>query len=137
MKGIVQMLFALLMISSAFVLVAALSLRFNIIRNVNVQFDIDASQSTLLTLLSVTDKGVPGIEVVGESVVLKNSDAGFVKSSLEKLFPSKCYSLDAQSLKDPIAAKEKCTTPDRKATTRIPLPYDPNKLVETVTLAIQ
>lgn len=90
--------------------------------------------ATLLTLLTITNpQDKPLIEILGEKILWGTNDIQFVDSELNKLIPdqNKCYSLS--SLQTALIPAKSCS-PEFKSFTKIPLPYNPQQLVDTIIL---
>src|SRR2546428_4983373 len=125
---------AALILTGAF-LITILIPRYTIIRLVDLQYRLDSTQSTLLALLSVTDQNkIPLIEIIGENSLLTNGpNLQSVVNTLDKyIFTDKCYSLSNSS--SMLISPQSGCNPQFPAYAKIPLPYNPTKLVDTLKL---
>lgn len=145
MKGFIQFLFAAIIVVGGIILVTAFSIQYNIIRIVDLQYRYNSAQTTLMALLPVTDSNnTPFIQLIGEKISQElgnfqstnnNMNLSLLNQTLSNFTtPVYCYTLKS-STNVLIPANSGCN-PQYEAFTKIPLPYNPSKLVDSITLVI-
>ncbi len=142
MKGqFIEFTFIGIIFTMSFLLITVFSIQYNIVRNVDFQYRYDSAQTTLLSLLSVTGSGnIPNIQNISEKIFFQNNpwiDLNLTNSTLYNFaFDSAtgniCYLL--KSSNSTILLFPSNCNPQYSAYTKIPLPYNPNNLVDTLTL---
>ncbi|MFQ6055347.1 MAG: hypothetical protein ACE5J3_05120 [Methanosarcinales archaeon] len=108
-------------------------LRIHLIEVVDYRYEYDNSQLYLLTLLSKTYDGKPIYTQIADHLQTGEPDISFVKSELKRIVGDKCYKLFTPT---EIIAQSDCTPSKYTVQTKIVLPYNPNRLVETLTLVV-
>jgi hypothetical protein len=114
-------------------LLSSFFLRIHLIGTIEYRYEYDNSQLYLLTLLSKTHKNKKIRTQIADNLQIGNPDISFVKNELERIVRDRCYNLTT-SIKT--IAKSDCTPSKYTVKTKIVLPYNPNRLVDTLTLVI-
>lgn len=119
------------------ILIPVFFLKINIIKQVDIEYKYNNAQLTMLTLLSSTNNKKMISKTIAEYIQLQDKPKiDFLKDILDKQIESKCYviySIDTQ--KNIIKT---CDNPAKyKADNiKIPLPYNPQKLVGKLRLVM-
>ncbi|HKZ45430.1 MAG TPA: hypothetical protein VJ343_01875 [archaeon] len=114
-------------------------LKMHTIVTVERAYNYDNAQSYLLTLLSKTHGGDFVYNDISYSLQAKDPLViSYVKAELDKITDNKCYKLSsAINYTNNIAMKQGCTPVKYSAQAKIVLPYNPDRLTDTLTLVIE
>jgi len=108
-------------------------LKIHLVGIVDYRYEYDNSQLYLLTLLSKTYNDKPIYTQIANNLQTGSPSLTFVKSELEKIVGDRCYKLFTSAK---TIAQSACTPSKYTVQTKIVLPYNPDRLVETLTLVI-
>lgn len=138
MKGIAPIAIALIgvivIVGTVFMLILpAFMLRMHLVQIVNYRYEYDNSQLYLLVLLSKTYNDKPIYTQIAENLQTGEPNIGFVKSELERIVGDRCFKLSSSTK---TIAQSDCVPSKYTVQTKIVLPYDPNHLVDTLTLVV-
>jgi len=128
----------------AIIIIPAIALKIHIINLIQFENKYNTADLAMLALLSLKNEGKEMPQILADYVTSDiPSDISFVSTDLEKIIPSKCFSLTTGSLNTRaptrlISIKPYITdcSPDTSTKTKIPVPYNPEKLSETLELKI-
>lgn len=109
-------------------------LRMHMIETVTRVYEYDNTQSSLLTLLSKTHDGELVYPQISDNLQTGMPSVNFLKDELDTITGDKCYKL--LSSVGTIVIKEGCTPRKYSAQTKIVLPYNPDRLTETLKLVV-
>jgi hypothetical protein len=135
-QGLMDAIIGAVIFTLAVSVISVYSFQYSIRKSVDLQYQLDSSQSTLLALLSVTDSNnVPFIELLGNHIDFPSKDISALGGVLDKfVFQDKCYKL-SDATGTLLKNGNNCNF-QYKSSTKIPLPYntDPTKLVDWIEL---
>lgn len=137
MKGVAQILWALLIFTFVlvFVFTTVLAYRYRITVEVNFEYNYDNVQLALLTLLSSTHDGQQMGKLLSENAYQSQMDMKSVfQEKLDKLIDSKCYTLNVSDIV--IDGMNTDCTKQYAASAKIIYPYNPRNLTRDVILAV-
>jgi hypothetical protein len=134
MKGQIEAAIAWIIIPIAITLMALLPvilLKIHIVKIIEMEFNYDNAGSALLMLLASTHDNKPVAQLLAEHILLKQpSNTDFAKNNIEKIVT--CYKISTPSK----TLIETTCSPEYGASAKVALPYNYEKLVESVTLMI-
>jgi len=138
MKGIAVIAIAIIgiiaVVGTIFTLILpALILRAHLIQIVNYRYEYDNSQLYLLVLLSKTYNDKSVYTQIADNLQTGQPSISFVKGELERIVGDRCYKLSTSTK---VIAQSDCAPSRYTVQTKIALPYNPNRLVDTLTLVI-
>jgi len=127
-------------------ILAPIIFKYQIVNQIQFEVKYNSADLSMLALLSLKNEGKPMPLIIGEHLTLNNpSDISFVDKDLEKIVPSKCFELKTGETQQNVPSyalqiKSSISTtnciPDSSTKTKIPLPYNPQKLVEILELHV-
>jgi len=130
----------------AIVIIPFFVLKIHIVNVIQLENKYNTADLAMLALLSLKHEGKDMSQTLAEHFVFDNpSDISFVNETLDKIIPSKCYKLTSGLTPTTSAPSYalmiksynfgECS-PDTTTKTKIPLPYNPQSLTETLELGI-
>lgn len=109
-------------------------LKIHMVETVGRVYEYDNTQSYLLILLSKTHDGNLIYTQMSENLQIGSPDISFVKTELDTLTGSKCFKLTSSATT--IAVQTGCIPTKYSVQTKIVLPYNPDRLTETLKLVV-
>ena len=109
-------------------------LKIHMVETVARVYEYDNAQSYLLTLLSKTHGGDLVYSQMSKNLQTGSPDINFVKDELDTLTNNKCFKLSSSATT--IAVHAGCSPTKYSTQAKIVLPYNPDKLTETLNLVV-
>lgn len=156
-KGQIETLLALAMLGGALIAIPFFVFKFNFTNVIVFESKYNNADLAMLSLLSMKNNGEYVPQILAEHLTLNNpSDISFVNKILDETVPSKCYELSTGTTTQVVPTSTTSTTttslsvpstvlmikslptdctPDTFTKAQLVLPYNPNKVTESLELS--